>query len=102
MMRRDIPIAGRTDAIIIDTIGKLHEYGNTLHGFCSDCAARYRMDRMSQNPPSSWTVDLPALIAERGADSPVVGMAPVRCPYCGGRHTDIRITGPDPGQRRRR
>ena len=45
------------------------------------------------NPPCSFTVDLPALIAARGADSPCIRMAPVACPYCGGRRVDFRISG---------
>ena len=97
--RRDVPIAGHPDAIVIDSIGKLHAHRHELHGFCADCAGRYRPELTPHNPPSSWTVDLAALIAERGPDSPVVGMAPLRCPYCGGRRTEIRILGPGPEDR---
>jgi hypothetical protein len=45
----------------------MHAIGHTLFAFCADCAALYRKDRMGENPPSSWTVDLATLIAERGA-----------------------------------
>jgi hypothetical protein len=48
-------------------LGKMHAIGHTLFAFCADCAALYRKDRMGENPPSSWTVDLATLIAERGA-----------------------------------
>jgi hypothetical protein len=88
------------DWIVVDTIGKMYEHRQTLHAFCADCAALYRKDRMGQNPPSSWTVDLAALIAKRGADSPSVRMAPVPCPYCGGRKVDFRVAGPGPRERR--
>jgi hypothetical protein len=30
MTRRDVPIAGHPDAIVIDTIGKLYEHRHTL------------------------------------------------------------------------
>jgi hypothetical protein len=47
----------------------------------ADCAALSRKDRIGHNPPSSsWAVDLAALIAERGADSPLIPMPPVPCP----------------------
>ena len=81
-------------SIVLDTIGKLHQYGNRVFAFCADCGDRYRKDRTPHNPPSSWTVDLLTLIAERGRDSPVIRMAPVPCPYCGGRRVDFRIAGP--------
>jgi hypothetical protein len=96
---RPIPIAGHPRAIVIDTLGKMLEHRQTLFGHCADCAALYRKDRMGENPPSSWTVDLGALIAERGADSPSVRMKPVPCPYCGGRNVDFRVVGPGPDGR---
>jgi hypothetical protein len=56
--------------IVIDTIGKLHAFGNRVFGHCRPCAARYRMDlRPETVPPSSLEIDLPALIAERRAAS---------------------------------
>ena len=42
-----------------------------------------------QRQLSNFDIDLPALIAERGPDSPVIGMAPVPCPRCGSRRTSI-------------
>ena len=94
--QRTVPIAGHPDAIVIDTLAKMLEHQQTLYAFCADCAALYRKDRMGQNPPSSWTVDLAALIAERGAHSPSIGMAPVPCPYCGGLNVSFRKAGPGP------
>ena len=35
---------------------------------------------------------MPTLIAERGGDSPVVGMKPLTCPGCHGRRTTFSIT----------
>jgi hypothetical protein len=45
-------------------------------------------------PPASFDIDMAALVAERGADCPIVGMAPVPCPYCGSRDTEIRLKTP--------
>ena len=67
--------------IVINTLGKLHAHGHGLFGYCRTC------DRHFDLPP-------PALIAARGADSPVVRMRPVSCAACGGRETEIRITAP--------
>ena len=54
------------DRITLDTLGKLHAHRHGLFGYCRTC------DR-------HFDVPLPALIAARGADSPVVRMRPVRC-----------------------
>jgi len=70
--------------IVLDTLGKLHAHGHGLFGWCRKC------DR-------HFDVPLPALIAARGADSPVVRMRPLRCAACGGRDTEIRITAPPKG-----
>ncbi len=51
--------------------------------------------RPEKNPPASFDIDVPELIAERGAGSPVVGMAPVPCPYCGSRETEVWILEAD-------
>lgn len=76
--------------IPLDTLGKLHALGYGLGGSCDDCAAAYRMDiPAEQRQRSNFDIDLPALIAERGEDTPVVGMAPVPCPRCGSRRTSI-------------
>jgi hypothetical protein len=44
---------------------------------------------------------MPALIRERGADSPVVGMKPLPCPVCGDHLTNLTITAPSKGPRLR-
>ena len=72
------------DRIVLDTLGKLHAHRHGLFGYCRTC------DR-------HFDIPLPALIAARGADSPVVGMRPVRCAGCHGRETEIRITAPAKG-----
>lgn len=41
----------------------------------------------------SFDVDLLALGDERRTDSEVTGIAPVRCPRCGSRATEIRVLG---------
>jgi hypothetical protein len=56
-----------------------HDYG--MFGYCLACSR-------------SFDASLPELIAERGGDCWVIGMASLRCPRCGGLHTDIRITAP--------
>ena len=38
-------------------------------------------------PAASFDIDMAALVAERGADTPLVRMAAVRCPRCGSRDT---------------
>jgi hypothetical protein len=75
--RRELPIAGHPLSIVIDNIGKMLEHQQTLYAHCADCAALYRKDRIGANPPCSWTGDLAQLVAERGADSPSIGMAPM-------------------------
>ncbi len=80
-------------AITIDTLGALARYGGRMFGCCNDCARLYRMDRQA-NPPAHWNVDLGRLIAERGPRHRFVSMPPLRCPYCGGRRTEFRITFP--------
>jgi hypothetical protein len=40
---------------------------------------------------------MPALIRERGADSPVARMRPLKRPGCGGREMEIRVTAPSKG-----
>ena len=61
-------------------------------GLLPPCGDKYRKDvHPSQNPPSSFEIDLPALITERGADSTYIRMAPPPCPYCGSRRVQVRI-----------
>jgi len=64
-----------------DTLGRLRQHGLGLVGYC----LIYR---------KVFAVDLAALIAELGADSPVIGMKPLRCPSCGGVRTKKRVTVP--------
>ncbi len=86
--------------IILDTIGKLHEHRHGLFGWCRPCSSRYRMAaRPEDNPPAIFDIDLATLIAERGPDPLVIGMAPVTCPYCCSRQTEIRILGVGPKHR---
>jgi len=59
----------------------------SLNGYCRACARHF-------------AVPMLALIAVRGADSPVVGMRPLTCAGCGGRETEIRITAPSKGSDR--
>jgi hypothetical protein len=62
------------DLIVIDTLGKLYAHGYGLTGYCRVCR-RY------------LKVPMLALIAARGADSPVAGIVPLTCAGCGGRET---------------
>ena len=71
--------------IVLDTLGKVHAHGHGLFGYCRTC------DR-------HFDIPVPVLIAVRGANSPVVGMRPVRCAACGGGETEIRITAPSKGR----
>ena len=72
------------DRIVLDMLGKLHAHGHGLFGHCRICARHF-------------DVPLPALIAARGADSPVVRMRPVRCASRGEQDTEIRITASSRG-----
>jgi hypothetical protein len=85
----------RTTPIALDTLGKLRARGNGLWGSCLDCAALYRKDLPAEMQiSSSFDINLDRLIAERGADSTCIRMAPVPCPRCGGRRTEYRISVP--------
>jgi hypothetical protein len=69
------------ELIVLDTLGKLYARGHGLSGYCRG----YRR---------FFDVPMPALIAARGPDSPVVGMRPLRWPGCLGREAEIRVTAP--------
>jgi hypothetical protein len=69
------------DLIVLDTLGKLYAHGYGLNGYCRPCRRFFH-------------VPMPSLIAARGADSPMVGMRPLRCAACLGRETEIRVTAP--------
>jgi hypothetical protein len=79
-MRRPAP-----DLIVIDTLGKLAAHGHGVGGCCRACRRLF-------------SVSMPALIRERGADSPVVGMKPLPCPVCGGHLTNLTIMVPSKGR----
>jgi hypothetical protein len=67
-----------------------HARGYRLFGSCCDCAKLYRMDAPPQERISStFDIDLDKLIEERGAGTPCVRIAPVPCPRCGSRRTEI-------------
>jgi hypothetical protein len=84
-----------SDLIRLDTLDALLEHGHGLFGWCQDCAATYRPELLPEIPRlGSFAIDLAALIAERGAGSPSVRMAPPPCPRCGSRRTSVRITAP--------
>jgi predicted nucleic-acid-binding Zn-ribbon protein len=89
------------EMIALDRLGKLHQYGHGLFGWCSDCGSpsRYWEDVRATRMPRSalFDIDLSALIRERGENSPIVGMAPARCPRCGSRRTEVRILPPQTG-----
>jgi hypothetical protein len=72
------------DLVVLDTIGKLRARGHGLGGHCRPCRRFFH-------------VPMPVLIAARGADSPVVGMRPLRCAVCLARETEIRVTAPSKG-----
>jgi hypothetical protein len=81
--------------VSLDTLGKLHAYRYGLWGWCRECAKLYRMDvPAEQRVRAAFEIDLAALIAERGAESTCIRMAPVLCPRCGSRDTEQRISPP--------
>jgi hypothetical protein len=69
------------ELIVLYNLGKLYARGHGLSGYCRG----YRR---------FFDVPMPALIAARGPDSPVVGMRPLRCAGCLGREAEIRVTAP--------
>lgn len=69
--------------VVIDTLQKLIDHGHGLFGYCLRCER-------------SFDISVPALIAGRGGDRPVVRMKPVRCPRCGA-VAEHRITAPSKG-----
>jgi len=76
----------------LDTLGRLAAAGYGLTGHCLDCSARYRPDMpAAERVSSAWDVDMGALIAERGASAPTVGMLPLSCPRCGSVRTEFRL-----------
>ena len=50
--------------LVLDTLAKLHAYGHGIGGYCRACRRLF-------------SVSMPDLIRDRGADSPVVGMRPL-------------------------
>jgi hypothetical protein len=85
----------RMHTIILDTLGKLYAHGHSLVGWCLDCAGRYRPAMPAgEQLRSSFDIDMPALISERGADAAVVGLRPPPCPRCGSARTEIRLRVP--------
>jgi len=64
----------------LDTLQKLLDHRHGLFGYCLRCRR-------------SFDIDLPALIAERGGDSRIVGMKRLRCPTCCA-VAEHRITAP--------
>jgi hypothetical protein len=85
-----MPAAPDSHSIVLDTLGK-RGYG--MFGTCLDCVRLYRMDAPAEQRVSSYfDIDLAKLVAERGAASSCIRMAPIPCPRCGGRRTECRIT----------
>ena len=86
------------ETIALDTLGKLHQHGHGMFGWCSDCGSpsRYWEDVKARRTPkpAMFDIDLAALILERGNRSLVVDMAPVACPRCGSTQTETRVTVP--------
>jgi hypothetical protein len=50
--------------LVLDTLAKLHAHGHGVRGYCRACRRLF-------------SVSMPDLIRDRGADSPVVGMRPL-------------------------
>jgi predicted nucleic-acid-binding Zn-ribbon protein len=86
------------ETIILDTLGALQRHGHGLFGWCCDCGSpsRYWEDVKARRTPQRalFDIDLSALIRERGDASPVLGMAPTRCPRCGSHNTETRVMAP--------
>jgi hypothetical protein len=87
------PMSPDASQIVLDTLGKLHERGHGMFGVRLDCASLYRMDvPAAQRISAEFDIDLRKLVEKYGADANCIRMPPVRCPRCGGDHTECRIT----------
>ncbi len=53
--------------------------------------------RPERRPPASFEIDMATLVAERGANCDVLGLALVPCPRCGSCDTEHRISTPRHG-----
>jgi hypothetical protein len=79
MVRWSTPRTPDPDLFTLDTLGKLRAHGHGVCGYCRDCRCIFAVSNAE-------------LIAERGAECRVVGMAPLTCPGCGGKHTTFSTT----------
>jgi len=76
----------RMPTITLDTLSRLAAHGHGLDGWCLDCSARYRPSAPAgEVQRAGFDIDIAALIAERGADAPIVGLRPPPCPRWGRR-----------------
>ena len=86
------------EMVTIDTLGAMQRHGYGLFGWCCTCGSpsRYWDDVKARRAPrrAIFEIDVAPLVRERGESSPVVGMAPMRCPRCGSHDTETRITAP--------
>jgi hypothetical protein len=96
-MKPPRPPQARPSQVPLDTLGKLADRGFRLFGSCLDCSRRYDPKLGPLSPPSSFDIDLGALVAERGRECEIVGMPPVPCPRCATRRTEIRLLPPNTG-----
>jgi hypothetical protein len=80
-------------SVAIDTLGKLRSHGYRLFGWCLACSRKYDPKLPAEKrQPAMFSIDLDALIKERGEHRPIVGLSPVTCPRCGSRETETRLT----------
>lgn len=56
-------------------------HGHGIGGYCLDYQRLFNLE-------------MAALIAERGEDCRLSGMAPLTCPGCQGKHTQFSVTAP--------
>jgi DNA-directed RNA polymerase subunit RPC12/RpoP len=80
---RRLPRPHRTE-IAPDTLGELADHEFRLLVWCARCW-------------KNFDIDLGVLSAERGRKLQIVGLAPVSCPRCHSRRTEIRLLPPKTG-----
>jgi ssDNA-binding Zn-finger/Zn-ribbon topoisomerase 1 len=86
------------ETIVLDTLGKLYRYGHGMFGWCAECGSpsRYWADVKARRTPkpAMFDNDLAELMRERGRNCVETGLEPIRCPRCGSRKTETRVTAP--------
>jgi hypothetical protein len=89
-----MPAAPDSHSIVLNTLGKLLEAVMGCSALALIAFAYIELMREPSSGSAAIDIDLPKLVAERGAASSCIRMEPVPCPRCGHFNTEYRITTP--------